>query len=76
MALRTPLLSAFCVLQGAILTTMLATRNFSGRCCLWVSPLRAELGGGEGGGSYSGAETAAVCSGEVVIWRPPSWRCL
>lgn len=27
---------SFClVFQGAILTTMLATRNFSGRCCLW-----------------------------------------
>lgn len=30
----TPFLSAFCVFQGAILTTMLATRNFSGRCRL------------------------------------------
>lgn len=30
-----PFPSAFCVFQGAILTTMLATRNFSGRCCLW-----------------------------------------
>jgi len=29
-----PFPSAFCVFQGAILTTMLATRNFSGRCCL------------------------------------------
>lgn len=26
-------LSASCAFQGAILTTMLATRNFSGRCC-------------------------------------------
>lgn len=44
MALHTPFLSAFCVLQGAILTTMLATRNFSGRCCLRVPLLQAELG--------------------------------
>lgn len=33
----TPFPSAFCLFQGAILTTMLATRNFSGRCCLWGS---------------------------------------
>lgn len=33
----TPFPSAFCVFQGAILTTMLATRNFSGRCRLWGS---------------------------------------
>lgn len=32
-----PFSSAFLVFQGAILTTMLATRNFSGRCCLWDS---------------------------------------
>lgn len=41
---RTPFPSAFSVFQGAILTTMLATRNFSGRCHLQGSspcPYRA-----------------------------------
>ncbi|TRZ22053.1 hypothetical protein HGM15179_004957 [Zosterops borbonicus] len=43
-------------LKGAILTTMLATRNFSGRCCLWdSSPCRT---------GYPGQ----ICRSPHILW--------
>lgn len=73
-----PLPFCFRVFQGAILTTMLATRNFSGRCRLRAPlltpcqcPGQAHGGRGEAAlpPALSGAVGAAGCSvgwGEVV----------